>query len=214
MLPSRSPTAAATASIPTRRPPSAKGMTDAQHGELLAVIAMATQTNALATALACPWMKGSWREEYMMTPAEVMALSLRNTRMMSEAGMIVSMRMLGMAGMLAGQSCRKRPAWSRKKLCRRDGWRANGPRRQAMLRGRRRPRRLPKPRSGRCAGPPPPTSSVWRNLAPASPPDRNAPYRRLRCPPRSPARPMPTCMARPPATGAPGRYRPDHRGGA
>lgn len=29
----------------------AKGMTDAQHGELLAVIAMAAQTNALATAL-------------------------------------------------------------------------------------------------------------------------------------------------------------------
>mgnify|MGYP003498661337 CR=1 FL=1 len=29
----------------------AKGMTDAQHGELLAVIAMASQTNALATAL-------------------------------------------------------------------------------------------------------------------------------------------------------------------
>lgn len=29
----------------------AKGMTDAQHGELLSVIAMASQTNALATAL-------------------------------------------------------------------------------------------------------------------------------------------------------------------
>ncbi len=29
----------------------AKGMTDAQHGEVLAVIAMASQTNALATAL-------------------------------------------------------------------------------------------------------------------------------------------------------------------
>jgi AhpD family alkylhydroperoxidase len=29
----------------------AKGMTDAQHGELMAVIAMASQTNALATAL-------------------------------------------------------------------------------------------------------------------------------------------------------------------
>ena len=29
----------------------AKGMTDAQHGELLAVIAMASQTNALAVAL-------------------------------------------------------------------------------------------------------------------------------------------------------------------
>ncbi len=29
----------------------ARGMTDAQHGELLAVIAMAMQTNALATAL-------------------------------------------------------------------------------------------------------------------------------------------------------------------
>ena len=29
----------------------AKGMTNAQHGELLAVIAMAAQTNALATAL-------------------------------------------------------------------------------------------------------------------------------------------------------------------
>jgi len=29
----------------------AKGMTDAQHGELLAVIAMASQTNALAAAL-------------------------------------------------------------------------------------------------------------------------------------------------------------------
>ncbi len=29
----------------------AKGMTEAQHGELLAVIAMASQTNALATAL-------------------------------------------------------------------------------------------------------------------------------------------------------------------
>lgn len=28
-----------------------KGMTDAQHGELMAVIAMASQTNALATAL-------------------------------------------------------------------------------------------------------------------------------------------------------------------
>lgn len=32
----------------------AKGMTDAQHGELLAVIAMACQTNALATALQVP----------------------------------------------------------------------------------------------------------------------------------------------------------------
>lgn len=29
----------------------AKGLTDAQHGELMAVIAMASQTNALATAL-------------------------------------------------------------------------------------------------------------------------------------------------------------------
>lgn len=29
----------------------ARGMTDAQHGELIAVIAMASQTNALATAL-------------------------------------------------------------------------------------------------------------------------------------------------------------------
>ena len=29
----------------------ARGMTDAQHGELMAVIAMARQTNALATAL-------------------------------------------------------------------------------------------------------------------------------------------------------------------
>ena len=32
----------------------AKGMTATQHGELLAVIAMASQTNALATALAVP----------------------------------------------------------------------------------------------------------------------------------------------------------------
>ncbi len=32
----------------------AKGMTDAQHGDLLAVIAMAGQTNALATALQVP----------------------------------------------------------------------------------------------------------------------------------------------------------------
>ncbi|MEL6220220.1 MAG: carboxymuconolactone decarboxylase family protein [Pseudomonadota bacterium] len=32
----------------------AKGMTDAQHGELLAILAMASQTNALATALAVP----------------------------------------------------------------------------------------------------------------------------------------------------------------
>jgi AhpD family alkylhydroperoxidase len=32
----------------------AKGMTDAQHGELLAVIAMASQTNALVTALGVP----------------------------------------------------------------------------------------------------------------------------------------------------------------
>jgi AhpD family alkylhydroperoxidase len=32
----------------------AKGMTPAQHGELLAVIAMATQTNAIATALSVP----------------------------------------------------------------------------------------------------------------------------------------------------------------
>ncbi|MGL4237567.1 carboxymuconolactone decarboxylase family protein, partial [Tabrizicola sp.] len=32
----------------------AKGMTAAQHGELLAVIAMASQTNALATALGVP----------------------------------------------------------------------------------------------------------------------------------------------------------------
>jgi AhpD family alkylhydroperoxidase len=31
-----------------------KGMTEAQHGELLAVIAMASQTNALATALGVP----------------------------------------------------------------------------------------------------------------------------------------------------------------
>lgn len=32
----------------------AKGMTEAQHGELMAVIAMAAQTNALATALQVP----------------------------------------------------------------------------------------------------------------------------------------------------------------
>lgn len=32
----------------------AKGMTAAQHAELLAVIAMASQTNALATALQVP----------------------------------------------------------------------------------------------------------------------------------------------------------------
>lgn len=32
----------------------AKGMTAAQHGELLAVIALASQTNALATALSVP----------------------------------------------------------------------------------------------------------------------------------------------------------------
>lgn len=32
----------------------AKGMTDEQHGELMAVIAMAAQTNALATALQVP----------------------------------------------------------------------------------------------------------------------------------------------------------------
>ena len=32
----------------------AKGMTAAQHGELMAVIAMASQTNALATALQVP----------------------------------------------------------------------------------------------------------------------------------------------------------------
>lgn len=32
----------------------AKGMTPAQHGELLAVIALASQTNALATALSVP----------------------------------------------------------------------------------------------------------------------------------------------------------------
>ncbi|MDO5704085.1 MAG: carboxymuconolactone decarboxylase family protein [Paracoccus sp. (in: a-proteobacteria)] len=32
----------------------AKGMSDAQHAELLAVIAMASQTNALATALSVP----------------------------------------------------------------------------------------------------------------------------------------------------------------
>jgi len=32
----------------------AKGMSEAQHGELLAVIAMAAQTNALATALQVP----------------------------------------------------------------------------------------------------------------------------------------------------------------
>lgn len=32
----------------------AKGLTDAQHAELLAVIAMAAQTNALATALQVP----------------------------------------------------------------------------------------------------------------------------------------------------------------
>lgn len=38
-------------------------------------------------------------KRYMMTPAQLVALSLRNSRMMSEAGMIVSMRMLGMAGM-------------------------------------------------------------------------------------------------------------------
>ena len=31
-----------------------KGMTDAQHGELLAVIAMASQTNVLVTALGVP----------------------------------------------------------------------------------------------------------------------------------------------------------------
>ena len=32
----------------------AKGMTEAQHGELLSVIAMASQTNALANALQIP----------------------------------------------------------------------------------------------------------------------------------------------------------------
>jgi AhpD family alkylhydroperoxidase len=32
----------------------AKGMTPSMHGELLAVIAMAAQTNALATALSVP----------------------------------------------------------------------------------------------------------------------------------------------------------------
>jgi AhpD family alkylhydroperoxidase len=32
----------------------AKGMTEAQHGEFLSVIAMASQTNALATALSVP----------------------------------------------------------------------------------------------------------------------------------------------------------------
>lgn len=32
----------------------AKGMTEAQHGEFLAVLAMASQTNALATALQVP----------------------------------------------------------------------------------------------------------------------------------------------------------------
>jgi len=32
----------------------AKGMTDGQHAELLAVMAMASQTNALATALQVP----------------------------------------------------------------------------------------------------------------------------------------------------------------
>lgn len=32
----------------------AKGMTEAQHGELLSVIALASQTNALATALQVP----------------------------------------------------------------------------------------------------------------------------------------------------------------
>jgi len=32
----------------------AKGMTDAMHGELLAVIGMASQTNALATAMQVP----------------------------------------------------------------------------------------------------------------------------------------------------------------
>ena len=32
----------------------AKGLTEAQHGELMAVIAMASQTNALATALQVP----------------------------------------------------------------------------------------------------------------------------------------------------------------
>jgi alkylhydroperoxidase family enzyme len=32
----------------------AKGMTDAQHAELLAVIGMASQTNALSTALKVP----------------------------------------------------------------------------------------------------------------------------------------------------------------
>lgn len=35
----------------------------------------------------------------MMSPAELMVLSLRNSKMMSEAAMIVSMRMLGMVGM-------------------------------------------------------------------------------------------------------------------
>lgn len=35
----------------------------------------------------------------MMTPAQVMALSVRNSQMMSEAGMIIGMRVLGMAGM-------------------------------------------------------------------------------------------------------------------
>lgn len=32
----------------------AKGMTDAQHGDLLAIIAMASQTNALATSMQVP----------------------------------------------------------------------------------------------------------------------------------------------------------------
>jgi hypothetical protein len=38
-------------------------------------------------------------KRYILTPAQMMALSLRNSMMMTEAGMIVSMRMLGMAGM-------------------------------------------------------------------------------------------------------------------
>lgn len=38
-------------------------------------------------------------KRFTMSPAEIMALSLRNSQMLAEAGMIVSMRMFGLAGM-------------------------------------------------------------------------------------------------------------------
>ena len=68
----------------------------------------------------------------MMTPAQMTALSLRNAQMMSEAGMIISMRMLGMAGMWRVNPAENARMVEEKLAAMTDGSMAAS---QAMLRG-------------------------------------------------------------------------------